>query len=69
MQINYRPQSSPWEFYIGAENIGNVLQPVAVLAADRPASPYFDASLVWGPLDQRTVYAGVRLRLGEPFEE
>ncbi|GIV56870.1 MAG: hypothetical protein KatS3mg040_1638 [Candidatus Kapaibacterium sp.] len=69
LQINYRPQSSPWEFYIGAENIGNILQPVAVLAADRPASPYFDASLVWGPLDQRTVYAGVRLRLGEPFEE
>jgi len=69
VQINYRPHSSPWEFYIGAENIANVLQPVAVLASNSPTSPYFDASLVWGPLDQRTVYAGVRLRLGEPAEE
>ncbi|MCX7930434.1 MAG: TonB-dependent receptor [Chlorobi bacterium] len=68
LQVNWRPTSSPWEFYVGVENIANVLQPVAVIAADMPRSPYFDASLVWGPLEQRTVYAGVRLRVGQPFE-
>ncbi|MDW8075412.1 MAG: TonB-dependent receptor [Bacteroidota bacterium] len=68
LQVNYRPIGSPLEFYAGIENIPNVLQPVAVLAADNPRSSYFDASLVWGPLEQRTVYGGVRLRLGEPFQ-
>jgi outer membrane receptor protein involved in Fe transport len=68
VQVNWRPTGSAWEFYVGVENIANVLQPVAVLAADAPHSPYFDASLVWGPLDQRTAYVGVRLRVGEPFE-
>lgn len=69
LQINWRPLDSPWELYIGAENLANVLQPRAVLAADAPTSPYFDASLVWGPLDQRTFYAGVRLRVGQPWSE
>jgi len=69
VQVNWRPSDSPWEFYLGAENLLNILQSRAVLAADFPRSPYFDASLVWGPLDQRTIYAGVRLRLGEAFEE
>lgn len=67
IQVNYRPLASPWEFYVGFENIANMLQPVAVLAVDNPRSPYFDASLVWGPLEQRTAYVGVRLRLGEPL--
>jgi outer membrane receptor protein involved in Fe transport len=68
VQVNWRPASSPWEFYAGIENLANVLQPVAVIAANLPRSPFFDASLVWGPLDQRTIYAGVRLRIGHVEE-
>lgn len=69
LQINYRPQASPWEFYIGVENLTNVLQPLAVLAADNPSSAYFDASLVWGPLDQRTFYVGIRLRFDRSLSD
>ena len=68
LHVNYCPLEQPWELYAGIENIANVLQRQAVIAADNPALSYFDASLIWGPLDQRTFYAGVRLRLGEAFE-
>lgn len=46
--------------YAGAENIGSVMQHDTVVAADDPFGPYFDGTLVWGPLMGRRFYAGFR---------
>ena len=46
--------------YAGAENIGSVMQHDPVVAADDPFGPYFDGTLVWGPLMGRRFYAGFR---------
>lgn len=51
------------DFYIGSENISNYMQPNAIVAADQPFSPYFDASMVWGPVSGRMLYAGWRMKI------
>ena len=53
----------PMDFYVGAENLTNYFQKNVILAASQPFSPYFDASLVWGPVTGRMFYAGWRLKL------
>ena len=53
----------PMDFYIGAENLGNYYQKNPIVAADQPFSPYFDASMVWGPVTGRMFYAGWRLKI------
>lgn len=75
-QPNVRPIESPvfalmnaqitkkWrnrlEVYIGGENIGNYQQQDPIISAENPYSPYFDASLIWGPIFGVKVYAGMR---------
>ncbi len=53
----------PMDFYIGAENLSNYFQKNVIVSADQPFSPYFDASLVWGPVTGRMFYAGWRLKI------
>ncbi len=53
----------PMDFYIGGENLGNYFQKNVIVAADQPFSPYFDASLVWGPVTGRMFYLGWRYKL------
>ena len=53
----------PMDLYIGGENLGNYFQKNVIVAADQPFSPYFDASLVWGPVTGRMFYAGWRFKL------
>lgn len=48
------------DLYLGAENLTDFIQNDAVVGADNPYGPTFDASLVWGPLDVRLFYLGVR---------
>jgi outer membrane receptor protein involved in Fe transport len=52
-----------WELYVGVENALNTLQRSAVIDPQNPQGPYFDASLIWGPLEGRLFYLGVRWRL------
>lgn len=52
-----------WELYLGGENLLNMRQERPILSAEQPFSNYFDASLVWGPIFGRNVYAGFRYRL------
>lgn len=52
-----------WEFYVGGENLNDFIQKDAIISADEPFGPYFDSSLVWGPLTGRTIYAGIRFTL------
>ncbi len=53
----------PMDFYIGAENLTNYFQHDVIVAANQPFSPYFDASLVWGPVTGRMFYAGWRYKI------
>jgi outer membrane receptor for Fe3+-dicitrate len=51
------------EVYLGGENLGNFIQQNAIIAPEDPFGKYFDASLVWGPVTGRMVYAGFRYKL------
>ncbi len=53
----------PVEFYIGGENLTNYFQKDVILAAGQPFSQYFDASMVWGPVNGRMFYAGLRMKI------
>jgi len=53
----------PMDFYIGVENIGNYIQPAAIIAANDPFGRSFDASMVWAPITGRMLYAGWRLKI------
>lgn len=54
-----------WEVYVGGENLTNYYQKHAILANDAPFSPYFDASLIWGPLQERMFYFGMRFKIND----
>ncbi len=49
--------------YLGVENALDVKQPNPILSADKPFNENFDASLVWGPIYGRMLYAGLRWRV------
>ena len=51
------------EVYAGSENLTNYTQEDAIIAADAPFGEYFDASIVYAPISQRTFYAGLRFLL------
>lgn len=53
----------PMDVYIGAENLTNFFQRDVIVAADQPFSQYFDASMAWGPVIGRMLYAGWRLKI------
>lgn len=71
-QLNFqatRDFSSTTSLYVGVENIMNVRQEnpiVAATAAPEDFNRYFDASLVYGPIFGRMVYAGLRWRIAPP---
>ncbi len=52
-----------FELYLGGENLLNFKQKDPILAASDPFSPYFDSSMIWGPVFGRMVYGGIRLKL------
>lgn len=54
---------NPMDLYIGAENLTDFFQKGVIVAADQPFSPYFDASMVWGPVTGRMFYVGWRLKI------
>jgi outer membrane receptor for ferrienterochelin and colicin len=48
------------EWYLGVENLFNYKQDRPILSAEDPHSDYFDASMIWGPVFGRMLYAGMR---------
>ena len=52
-----------WDLYLGVENLSDFRQKDLINAANNPYGPYFDASLIWGPIIGRMVYAGFRYKL------
>lgn len=51
------------DVYLGVENLFDFRQTRLINQVDNPVGPYFDASLVWGPVIGRMVYTGLRWKL------
>ncbi len=49
------------DLYFGVENLLDFKQKNPIIASDDPFGNYFDGSLVWGPIDGRKFYIGLRL--------
>ena len=52
-----------WSAYLGVENITNFKLSNPIVAANQPFGPYFDSSMVWGPVFGRMWYVGFRYRV------
>lgn len=55
-----------WSIYVGAENITGSRQHDAIISAEDPFGEYFDATMIWGPVHGRKLYAGFRFALERP---
>lgn len=52
-----------FELYCGAENMLDYRQKHPIINADKPFSNEFDATQVWGPVDGRRLYMGLRFSI------
>ncbi|SFC07286.1 Outer membrane receptor proteins, mostly Fe transport [Flexibacter flexilis DSM 6793] len=55
--------SKKLDVYVGGENLTSYRQKRLILSAEDPYTPYFDASMVWGNVLGRMLYAGLRYRI------
>lgn len=51
------------ELYSGVENLFDFIQENPIISSDDPFGPFFDSSLIWGPVFGRKLYAGVRFSI------
>ncbi|PWA08322.1 TonB-dependent receptor plug domain-containing protein [Flavobacterium laiguense] len=58
-----RTFSSTFEVYVGGENIGNYTQNQAIIDAQNPFGPYFDATILYAPVFGQMYYAGLRFKI------
>lgn len=54
-----------WDIYLGGENLTNYRQANPIISAQNPNNQDFDATMVWGPVFGRNIYAGMRWDLGK----
>ena len=54
-----------WDAYIGVENLTSFTQDNPIISPENPYGPFFDASMVWGPLSGRKFYAGFRFSINK----
>ena len=52
-----------FEVYFGGENLTNFMMHDPVLGSGDPFGNHFDASLIWGPVMGRNIYAGIRWKI------
>src|SRR5690606_18925677 len=64
-QITYltKIRTAQFHVYLGVENLLNYKQTNPIVAVDEPFGQYFDASMVWGPIYGRMLYAGLRYKI------
>lgn len=55
--------SDAFEVYLGGENLTNYMQHDAIVGASDPFGNNFDASMIWGPMMGRNIYAGFRYKI------
>lgn len=54
-----------WELYLGGENLLDYRQKDPIISPENPFGTYFDASLAWGPIVGRIIYAGFRVKIAK----
>ena len=54
---------NPMDIYAGIENLTDFYQQNTIVNASQPFSPYFDASMIWGPTTGRMFYMGWRIKI------
>ena len=54
-----------WSVYAGSENLLDYRQKNPIIASEAPFGSYFDASMIWGPVEGRRIYAGLRFKISE----
>ena len=52
-----------WEFYAGGENILNFKQENPIIDPQNPFDENFDASMIWGPINGRVLFLGLRFTI------
>lgn len=52
-----------FSFYVGGENLFDFRQRNPIIDASNPRSENFDATMVWGPVHGRKIYAGLRYNI------
>ena len=62
-QITKSWKDGLFELYLGGENLLNFRQDNPILGSNDPFGNYFDASMVWGPIFGRNLYAGMRYKI------
>ena len=50
-----------WSIYVGGENLTGFMQKTPIYGASNPWGSDFEPTLVWGPVESRMFYAGVRV--------
>ncbi|MBN8696201.1 MAG: TonB-dependent receptor [Bacteroidetes bacterium] len=61
LQAQITKKFRKFEVYLGAENILNYTQSNPILSSSDPNSAYFDASMIYAPLEGRIIYFGMRM--------
>lgn len=52
-----------WSVYVGSDNLLDFVQSNPIIDAQNPRGENFDATMVWGPVHGRKVYAGLRFNI------
>ncbi|MCL2651941.1 MAG: TonB-dependent receptor [Candidatus Azobacteroides sp.] len=52
-----------WSVYVGSENLFNFTQSNPIIDAGNPRGDNFDATMIWGPVHGRKIYAGLRYNI------
>ena len=52
-----------WSIYVGGENLTGFKQKTPIYGASQPWGSEFEPTLVWGPVEGRMFYAGVRVKI------
>jgi len=55
--------------YVGGENVTNYRQNNPIVSAENPFNPYFDTTMIWGPVFGGMVYAGFRWNIEKDLPE
>ncbi|MBK7312045.1 MAG: carboxypeptidase-like regulatory domain-containing protein [Sphingobacteriaceae bacterium] len=64
-QITYvaKIRQADFHVYLGIENALNYKQSNPIVSSSSAYGPYFDASMIWGPIYGRMLYAGLRYKI------
>ena len=52
-----------WSIYVGGENLTGFKQKIPIYGAAQPWGKGFEPTLIWGPVEGRMFYAGVRVKI------